>query len=257
MKRVFLTGASSGIGHSLAKKIAKRGGELFLLGRDQESLNQLQEELSTLTKVDIFPGDLHSSTYLEQLKEIISSDSFDTIINNAGYGLYGSFHNLSLEDQINEIEVDVKTLVFLTHVGVKTMLQKKIAGTILNVSSLASFFSTPGMAIYGASKAFVTSFSQAINYELRNTSVDVLVSCPGMVDTKFATRASRGRFLSASKWAMKQDYAADCIIKQIESKKALSVFDEKAIFMQKIASFLPKSWLNRMVYNSIKERSEV
>lgn len=257
MKRVFLTGASSGIGLTLAKKIAKKGGELFLVGRDERSLKLLQEELRVFTKVEIFPGDLHSLTYLNQLKEILFSSCFDTVINNAAFGWYGAFHELGLEEQMEEIEVNIKALVFLTHIGVKSMLEKKIAGTILNVSSLASFFATPGMAVYGATKAFVTSFSQAVNYELKNTSVSVLVSCPGMVATQFSKRASRGKFLSRSKLGMEQEVAADAILKQLEKKKALSVFDRKSKVLQKLALFFPKSWVYRIIYESIKDRSEI
>lgn len=257
MKRVFLTGASSGIGYTLAKKIAERGAELLLLGRDNNRLEQLQKELKNVTKVEIFPGNLQSKAYLAKIQEKIASDSFDMIINNAGLGWYGSFHELSLQEQMEEMDVNIHALVWITHIGVQTMLQKKIRGTIVNVSSLASFFPTPGMAIYGATKAFVTSFSQAIHYELKETPISVLVSCPGMVDTKFSKRASKGQSSFANRWSMQEEFAADAIMRQIDKQQILAIFDGKAKFVQKIIPFIPKSWIYGIVQKNLKERCEV
>ena len=192
MKTALITGASKGIGKELARLFAADGYSLVLTGRDEADLNTLATELSEqhpiktyVVAVDLAKKDAHRQiiSYIEQQKLEI-----DTLVNSAGFGYLGEFEQSSSAVVNEMLQVDITALVDLTHHFLHQM-KKRNAGQILNMSSLAGFVPGPDLAIYHAAKAFVLSFSEALNEELKHTGITVTVICPGVTDTNFASRA--------------------------------------------------------------------
>lgn len=185
---VLITGASSGIGRELAKKFAADGSELILVARRVERLNELAEELHRRhgTKSTVIACDLIQPNAPQQLIEQIHSQGkqVDVLVNNAGFGQLGAFNDISLDRQLDMIQLNVTALVALSHLVLPGMLSRKKGG-ILNIGSTASFQPGPNVAVYYATKAFVLSFSEALWKELSRTGVNVTCLCPGPTRTEF------------------------------------------------------------------------
>jgi uncharacterized protein len=197
MKQVALiTGASSGIGKELAYIHAKKGGDLILVARRKKELKELKQELKNdyhVTAVVIAKDLSDSNAAAEIYSETQSMGiTVEFLINNAGFGGFGYFHERSIDDYLNMIHVNIISLMLLTRLYLPGMIERG-SGRILNVSSTASFVPGPLQAVYFASKAFVTSFSQAIAEEVKDKGVTVTALCPGMVDTEFVELSGMGK----------------------------------------------------------------
>jgi short-subunit dehydrogenase len=185
----LVTGASVGLGAEFARQLAQRGNDLVLVARDRGRLEALAKELDAShgAKAEVLAADL---TDLEQLASIEARvRNVDIVVNNAGFGTFGKFHELDIETEVREINLNVTALSRLTHAAADAMASRGEGG-ILNVASLAAFQPGPNNAIYSASKAFVYSFSQAVHEEMRGTGVAVTVLCPGFTRTEFQERAN-------------------------------------------------------------------
>ena len=194
MKNVALvTGASGGIGLELAKVHAAAGGDLILVARRAEELEKLKHELETAHGITVacVPADLTEfgaiHHVVDQCRHV--TDRIDILINNAGFGGHGKFHERDWAKEASMIRLNIMALAELTHLIVPDML-KAGRGRILNIGSTAGFLPGPMMANYYATKAYVNSFSQAIAEELKGTGVTVTVLCPGPVDTGFGAAAN-------------------------------------------------------------------
>ena len=184
----LITGASSGIGKELAKIHAKNGGDLVLVARSEDKLLSLKKELEATYKIEVLviAKDLieHKAS-LEIYNEItLKGIEIDVLINNAGFGGVGKFHERVLEDDIAMIQLNVVALTSLTRLFL-TDFVKRNHGKILNVSSTASLMPGPLQAVYFATKAYVASFSNAIAEELSDTNVTVTNLMPGATETAF------------------------------------------------------------------------
>jgi short-subunit dehydrogenase len=192
-KLALITGASAGIGKELARYHAKQGGDVILVARRKEALDALKEELEKefSIKAHVFTGDLSVAGSAEKLYGQVKSANhdIDILINNAGFGGHGKITTRKLEDDLSMIMVNIVSLVALTHLFAADMA-KKGGGKILNVGSTAGFMPGPYQATYFATKAFVNSFSQAVDQELRDQGVTSTVLCPGYVETEFAQVAN-------------------------------------------------------------------
>ncbi|MEC7839689.1 MAG: SDR family oxidoreductase [Chlamydiota bacterium] len=189
MKNIALiTGASSGIGLELAKVHAKRGGDLILVARRKELLEDLKKELESKYGVTVLviSKDLAKVNAAKELYQEVKKQNLivDYLINNAGFGGRGKFHERSWENDKDMINLNVLALVELTRLFLDDMVALN-KGAILNVASMAGFVPGPLQAIYYATKAFVVSFTEAIANELSNTKVTATVLCPGPTDTEF------------------------------------------------------------------------
>jgi uncharacterized protein len=186
--RALVTGASSGIGETFARRLAARGTALVLVARRQDRLETLAKELDVA--VEVLAADLGDPDGLRRVEERVaaSTDPVDLLVNNAGFGTSGRFATLPVEREEEEIRVNVLAVVRLTRAALPGMVERD-AGGIVNVSSLAAFQPDPGNATYGATKAFVLSFSEAVAEELRHTGVHVQALCPGYTRTEFQTTA--------------------------------------------------------------------
>lgn len=193
MKNVALiTGASSGIGKEFAEIHASKGGDCILVARNQEALEKLQQELKATyeTEVLIFPVDLTSPKAIETLTTFLSDENIqvDVLINNAGFGGHGRFHERQWHQDEKMIQLNVMALTALTHAILQQMIPRN-KGNILNVASVAGFLPGPLQTTYFATKAFVVSFSRGLARELKHTGISVTTLCPGPVHTGFEKAA--------------------------------------------------------------------
>jgi uncharacterized protein len=184
----LVTGASAGIGAEIARELAKRGHGLTLVARRKERLEALAAELSAKHHInaDTVACDLSSAAARGRMLKTIEGRGrdVDILINNAGFGTGGLFQDLDPEVELSMVRTNVEAVVHLSSAYVPGMV-KRGHGAILNVASLAAFMPVPRQATYGASKAFVLNFSDAIGADLHGTGVTVTSLCPGPVPTEF------------------------------------------------------------------------
>jgi short-subunit dehydrogenase len=191
----LITGASAGLGREFALQLAGRAGSLVLVARRRERLEELRDELTKANpnlNVHIRETDLSDDRAVIELFDSLEREKIavDLLINNAGLGDLGSFATIELQRVKEMLAVNVTALTLLTRMLLPGMIARKY-GAILNVSSSAGFLPLAGFAVYAATKAYVTSFSEAIRAEVRGTGVSVTALCPGPVHTEFAETARR------------------------------------------------------------------
>ncbi len=192
---VLVTGASSGIGLEMAKILASKKMNLVLVARNLEKLELLRKELTETHAIDVITiaKDLSVANNARDLhREITEKGLIVTkVINNAGSGIYGSFLETSLEEELSMIELNVLSLVVLTKLFAQDMV-KRGSGNIMNVASLLSFIPLPYYAVYSATKTFVLAFTETIAAEMEGTNVVITALCPGPIDTPFTTTEMLG-----------------------------------------------------------------
>jgi short-subunit dehydrogenase len=188
MNTTLITGASSGIGEVFARKLAARGHNLLLVARSEDKLISLCNDLgrnqsihAQYVAMDLSEADAPARLFEETQKRGLE---IDFLINNAGFGSMGDFSDLELARELNMIDLNVRSLVELTHRFLGPMRERK-SGSIINVASTAGFQPVPFMATYAATKAFVLSFTEALAEENRPFGVKLLALCPGVTETKF------------------------------------------------------------------------
>ena len=188
-KVVLITGASAGLGEEFAFQLAEQGFSLLLVARREQKLQQIQQQiLAKYPKIDVFyqSVDLTEQESTQQIVTYIQSQSLFLagLINNAGFGQRGSFSEIALSRQMEMLQVNINSLVSLTHLAIP-LLKEQQDSFIINVASTAAFQAGPNLAIYYASKAFVLSFSQALYEELKGEGIQVSTLCPGATKTDF------------------------------------------------------------------------
>lgn len=195
----LVTGASGGIGEEFAVQLARRGANLILVARRADKLTSLRETLLARHPgivVDVLAADLavpgSGAELAAGVREL--GRTVDVLINNAGVGLHGKFVTQDPEPNAAQIQLNCGTLVDLTARFVPAMVERR-QGVVINVASTAGFQPTPGMAVYGATKAFVLSYTEALWQECRGTGVKILALCPGATETEFFDRTGE-KFLT-------------------------------------------------------------
>lgn len=187
-----MTGASSGIGEAIARRLAAEGTDLVVVARREPRLVSLASELARDhgVVVEVIVADLSAPVASAAVeRRLASSDApIDLLVNNAGFGTSGRFADLPIAREQQEIELNVIALTRLTSAALASM-QARGRGDILNVASIASLSPTPGAATYAATKAYVLSFSEALHAELAASPVSVTVSLPGFTRTEFQQRS--------------------------------------------------------------------
>jgi short-subunit dehydrogenase len=188
----LVTGASAGIGRAFAEQLAARGHDLVVVARDAARLEALAKELDAAhgAKVEVLAADLATGEGINtvELRVVDDARPVDLLVNNAGFGTVGKFHELPISREISEIGLNVVAVVRLTHAALAGMVARGRGG-VINVASIAAYQPTPLNATYGATKAYVSSLSQAVHEELAGTGVNCMVLCPGFTRTEFQERA--------------------------------------------------------------------
>jgi short-subunit dehydrogenase len=189
--RALVTGASSGIGRAIALALAESGTPVVLVARDTARLDDLAAEVRVRHggEAEVLSADLTDAADRARVEHRLTAEpAVDLLVNNAGFGTYGDFAGLDAGDEEREIALNVTAVVRLTRAAVPGMVARG-RGWVLNVSSMASLQPTPLNATYGATKAFVTHFSESVHEELRSRGVRVTAVLPGYTRTEFQERA--------------------------------------------------------------------
>jgi short-subunit dehydrogenase len=187
-KTALITGASAGIGMEFARVFARNGFDLVLVARRREAMDALAEEVQQKyqRKVFVIAEDLSQPEAVQRIDEILQKQSIevDVLVNNAGIGDFGLFHDTDLARQTHMIDLNIRALTSLTHIFGKKMVQRR-QGYILNVASTAAFQPGPWMSVYFASKHYVLAFSEALASEWSDYGVVVSTLCPGATQSEF------------------------------------------------------------------------
>jgi short-subunit dehydrogenase len=218
MKTALITGASNGIGLELARVFAAKGNNLVLVARNETKLNELKQELETQYKIEVvtMAKDLSlPDAALDIYNQTTQKNIFvDYLINNAGFGDFGMFAETDWNKELQMIHLNITTLTQFTKLYLKDMIKNK-SGRIMNVASTAAFQSGPTMAVYYATKAYVLSFSEAVDNEVRDKGVSITILCPGATESGFQAAAAmeesalvKGRKLPSSKEVAEYGYKA-------------------------------------------------
>lgn len=240
MASALITGASSGIGEQFAYAMAREGYALALTARREDRLRAVAANARSLgaPAVSIFPADLCQRSVPTQLYRAVASSGagIDLLVNNAGFGTRGRFDHLPLEREMEQINLNIGALVALTHLFAADMVAAR-RGTIINVASTAGFQPVPYMATYGATKAFVQSFSMALHHELAGTGVHVMALCPGATRTEFQEVARNGDTVPSFVYLDAQTVVAQALraVKRSRSMCINGAFNKVATQAQRIA----------------------
>ena len=193
MATALITGASNGIGLELAKIHASKGGDLVLVARNKTKLDELKSELEHQYKVRVYTigKDLSTDNSAQEVYEetTMQKIQIDYLINNAGFGDFGMFIETDWKKELQMINLNIKTLTQFTKLYLQVMA-KRSSGKIMNVASTAAFQSGPTMAVYYATKAYVLSFSEAVDNEVSGKGVTVTTLCPGPTESGFQAAAA-------------------------------------------------------------------
>lgn len=253
----LITGASSGIGEAIARELAKNNVALVLVARSKDKLDALAAELgSNGLKVipitqDITAGHADEILWNELKKRNIE---IDLLINNAGFGSYGFFHESNIDKQTEMIDLNIKALVQLTYRFLPPMIQKK-HGAVMNVSSTASFQPVPFMATYAATKAFVTHFTLALSSELRDTPIRFVALCPGRTKTNFQVAAGSQKVRIRSRAATPQQVAR-VAVKALAGTKTLAIEGLLNYMMVHLQRFFPRKFVLNLAHKIFKPKNK-
>lgn len=236
MKVTLITGASSGIGEAFARRLAAEKHNLVLVARSDAPLHELCDELMLKHQItahyvvlDLTDADADATLFAETEKH---GFEVDWLINNAGFGSVGDFAKLDIDRELEMIDLNIRSLVAVTHRYIGPMRQRG-SGTIINVSSAAGFQPIPFMATYAATKAFVSSFSEAIAEENRPLGIKVLALCPGSTKTNFFAASKIDRPIQV-KGQQTVEEVIETAMKAVKSGRAKVVSG----FANKIGAFM-------------------
>lgn len=258
MKNIALiTGASTGIGKELANIHAEKGGDLIIVARSKDKLEILKTELEKKysVKVMVIAKDLSTTVATREIYDEVKATGIeiDILINNAGFGGIGKFHDREWEQDLAMINLNIVALVALTHLFLSDFV-KRNTGKILNVSSTASLMPGPLQAVYFATKAFVTSFSNAIAEELNETNITVTNLMPGATETEFGAVSGMDKTEMFKTAATARSVAEDGYKGMIKGKlDVISGLTTSQKIMTAMLPFMPK----KMILKQIRQMQEV
>jgi short-subunit dehydrogenase len=255
MNTTLITGASSGIGAAFARKLATRGRNVLLVARSEDKLITLCNELgrgsgirAQYVALDLTQPDAASSLFEETRKRQLE---IDMLINNAGFGSMGYFDKQDVKRELEMIDLNIRTLVELTHRFLLPMRQRK-QGTIINVASTAAFQAVPFMATYAATKAFVLSFSEALWDENRKHGVHVMCLCPGVTETNFFEASKMDR--PPMRTAQTPEEVVDAALRGLGRRKRLVISGLTNLFMVEAERFVPRSVVVKVAGKALRPR---
>ena len=249
----LVTGASSGIGREIALKLAEKGMRIVITGRNEKKLEELRNEIGA-DRVKIITADISNESECRRLYEEASRYNISILVNNAGFGLFGSFISSSLDRELEMIDVNIKALHILTKLFLKDF-EKKDKGYILNVASAAGFMPGPLMATYYATKNYVVKLTQAIREEMRVKGSRVYIGafCPGPVKTPFNDVAGVDFGLRG----ITAEYAAECAVNGMLARKSIIIPTLKMQAAVYGSRLVPDNALAAVAYNIQTKKGEV
>lgn len=244
-KSAIITGASSGIGKAFAFEFARNGFDVFLTARNEDALQKIADECVKKFGVtaEIFTADLSNSDSTDVLIKAIEKRRFDVLVNNAGFGVKGNFAETKIAEELEMLNVQLAAMLKLTKAVLPEMIENK-SGKILNIASVYSFSPVPMQAVYSASKAFMLSFSSALQDELKDKNIQVSVVCPGITQTEFRTRAG---IIDKKNSGMTAEKVAEIAFAEMQKGKHVIVpgFENKVFAF--ISKHLPPSLITKFI----------
>lgn len=257
MKVTLITGASGGIGEAFARRLAAEKHNLVLVARTEQKLVELSDELmlehgimAHYVAVDLIDFEADRRLFEETEKHGLE---VDWLINNAGFGSMGDFAELELERELEMISLNVMALVALTHRYLQKMRERQ-DGVIINVSSTGSFQPIPFMAVYAATKAFVTSFSEALAEENRPFNIQITALCPGPTDTNFFNAANAEAF--AMKGMQTPEAVVAAALRGVNRGKSTVVSGWKNYVGSVFGTLAPNALVTRVVGKALRPKIE-
>ncbi len=258
MKVTLITGASSGIGEAFARQLAAEKHNLVLVARTEKKLAALCDELMAEHKIMAHYVAINLNDYQADQRLFKETENqgleVDWLINNAGFGSMGDFSEMELENELDMVGLNVMVLVALTHHYLEQMRERG-EGTIVNVSSTASFQPIPFMATYGATKAFVTSFTEALAEENRLHGVRFLALCPGTTETNFFA-ASDIKDPLKIKGMQTAEEVVDAALDALEKGKTSVVSGWTNYLVSKAGTFAPNSVVTKQIGKVLRPKVE-
>ncbi len=256
-KVALITGASTGIGKELAKIHASKGGDLVIIARSKDKLESLKKDLEKEFKVEVYiiVKDLGLATAPKEIYNEVSKAGIkvEYLINNAGFGGLGKFHEREMESDLAMINLNISALTAITRLFLPEMV-KRNSGKVLNVSSTASFMPGPFQAVYYATKAYVTFFSNAISEELHDTKVTVTNLMPGATETEFGAVSGMDKTEMFNKTASAYNVAIDGYNGMMKGKiDVISGLTGMQKLMMFMIPFLPK----KMILKQVRQMQDV
>lgn len=256
-KTALITGASSGIGKEFAHIHSEKGGDLIIVARSEDKLIELKKELEGKYKnqVLVISKDLTQPNASKEIYDEVkvSKIKVDYLINNAGFGGLGKFHERKLVEDIAMINLNISALTSLTHYFLEDFV-KNTEGRILNVSSTASLMPGPLQAVYYATKAYVTSFSNAIAEELYDTNITVTNLMPGATETEFGRISGMDKTDMFKSTASARSVAEDGYNGMLEGK--LDVVSGLTFSQKMMSAFIPLT-PKKMILKQVRKMQEV
>ena len=258
MAFALITGASGGIGLSMARELAERKIDLLLVARSQDKLSSAKQELEQAYKirVEFLPLDLSLPGSALTVNHWVSKNSFavNILINNAGYGLWGNFEEASLAGQSNLMQLNMITLTELCHLMLPE-LRKHSKSYLLNVASTAAYQAVPTLAVYAASKSFVVLFTRGLRKELRGSAISVTCLSPGATSTNFVDRAGMDALKErAEKFSMKPDAVAKAAIRGMFNNRAEVIPGWMNSISVQLTYLLPKNLIENIAAGLYKTK---
>lgn len=249
--KALITGASSGLGREFARLLSEQGYDLVLVARRKNRLEELKKELKT--EVVIYAMDISSTFNCMKLYNKVKNDHIDLFINNAGFGIFGDFEATKLDDELDMIDLNIKAVHTLTKLFLKDFKEQD-HGYILNVASIAAFFSGPKMASYYATKSYVFHMTEAIAEELRREDSHVYVGllCPGPIATEFGEVAHVDFSLKSRESKEVAQYA---LFKMFE-RKGIIIPGFSLEFFVFLSKFIPRKVQLRILYSMQRKRDK-
>lgn len=256
-KTALITGASTGIGKELAKIHASKGGNLIIIARSESKLNELKKELEQQYKINVLviAKDLSDVNAPQEIYDEVKNQGIkiEYLINNAGFGALGKFQNVDLARQISMINLNITALTALTHLFLPDFIQQN-SGKILNTSSTASLMPGPLQAVYFATKAYVTSFSNALSEELHHTNITVTNLMPGATESEFGAISGMDKTDMFKETATAYSVALDGYNGMIKGKiDVISGLKPMQKLLIVMIMFMPK----KMILKQIRQMQEV
>ena len=243
----LVTGASSGIGEAVANKLGKAGVGMVLVARRKDRLDAIAAKFPS---VEVLVADLTTSSGLSAVLERLGSTSLpniELVVNNAGFGTSGPFADADPERLSREISLNINALTRISHEAVRQMLPRG-RGYLLNVSSIASFQPGPDLAVYAATKAFVTSLTESLHEELRGSGIRVTTLCPGLTHTEFQSISNTSGLESnfpEFAWMSADDVARDGL-RAVAAGKAICVPGLVNKSLATVSTFTPRGLARRI-----------
>ncbi|MDO4689752.1 MAG: SDR family oxidoreductase [Fusobacterium sp.] len=253
MSVVLITGASSGIGKELAYFFAKRNYNLILLARNTQKLLEIKDSIEKKFNIacKIISYDLKNT---ENLEKIVEENNFDILINCAAFGEMTNFDNLTLEKDIEMLNVNLISPIILTKLFLKKALERD-EGTVMNICSTAALYYHPYMTMYSTTKAGLLNYSLSLSEEIRfrTKNVHLLSICPGPTATPFFEEETKAKFGVFKVWEMSAESVAKDILRVFDKKKRFAIIGLRNKILAKFTAMLPISLQLKVVARHLRK----